>query len=140
MLSPHHAAPVLTQPCNVPHPTGVAASARTQQTIFIRAATTGLYEPGWSPEEMRSDMRVLEEKVESFLASVRASCKPKIISERHPTPGLQSFACLAMLALAKCLDICRAAQVPGPSAAHCCLNPCNRSPVLCPGTCRNVHA
>lgn len=83
MLSPHCAAQALNQPCNMPHPTGAAASARTQQTIFIRAASTGLYEPGWSPEEMRSDMRLLEEKVEAFLASVRASCKPKIISERR---------------------------------------------------------
>jgi hypothetical protein len=39
--------------------------------------TAGAYEPGWSPEEMRGDVRALEDAAEGLLAALRA--KPEAL-------------------------------------------------------------
>jgi hypothetical protein len=45
----------------------------TTPTHAATAHTAGAYEPGWSPEQMLSDMRALEAAAEGLVAALRSS-------------------------------------------------------------------
>jgi hypothetical protein len=46
-----------------------AAVSATRGTV----RAMGVYEPGWSPEEMRSDIRLLEDATESIIPSLKGN-------------------------------------------------------------------
>jgi hypothetical protein len=79
----------------------------------VRSA--GAYEPGWSPEEMRGDMRALEDAAEGLIAALRGDKaalggRTLIPPPLSPSPCLPEAAMQGMplpIADARCRCRCR---------------------------------